>query len=91
MSWLLTLPAVQGLAVALIVEAIKRSPLGPSSGAPVRALAVALATIASVTVSAMDGRLDAVTLDAAARELLSAGGTILAALGAYASSKPSRP
>lgn len=90
LAWLISNPAVQGLAVTLVVQALKRSPVGPSSGAPVRALAVAIGTLASVAVAAADGRLEAVDLEGAARALLDAGATILAALGTYAATKPAR-
>lgn len=90
MGFVLSSPAVQGLLVALIVEAVKRSPLGPSSGAPARALAVIVATLASIAVAATEGRLESLDLAGAARTLLEAGATVLAALGAYAATKPAR-
>ena len=60
-SWLVQQPAVQGVAVAAVTEAVKKAPVGPSGGPGVRLLAAVLALGSVFASAAAQGSMEAVS------------------------------
>lgn len=81
------LPVMQGLLVAAATQAVKQSPVGPSGGPAIRAVAAALALAAAVAGAVAKG--DTASLDPAwmGEQLLEALTCFAAATGIWASLK----
>lgn len=82
-SWLTQQPAVQGVAVALLTEGIKKAPAGPSGGPAVRLLAAVLSLASVLATAAAQGSLQDVSPELLGQHVLEAVGAFLAAVGAW--------
>jgi len=80
---LLSAPAAQGLLVAAVTEAVKKSPVGPAQGTGVRVLAALLAVAAQVAGAAANGDITAIDKEAVGQGLVEALTAFLAAVGAW--------
>ena len=76
-------PAVQGIAVAVVTEAVKRAPAGPSGGNGVRVVAALLSVAAAFATAAADGDIKNVDTHVVADHLTEALSAFLAAVGAW--------
>ena len=81
--WLVQQPAVQGVAVAAVTEAVKKSPVGPSAGPGVRVLAAVLAIASAFASAAAAGDVQAVDPAVVGEHLTEALGAFMAAVGAW--------
>ena len=82
-GWLVQQPAVQGVAVAAVTEAIKKAPAGPSGGHGVRLVAAVLAVASTVAASAAAGGLDQADPQVIGGQVIEALSAFLAAVGAW--------
>ena len=91
--WLIQQPAVQGVFVAAATEAVKKSPVGPSAGPGVRALAAVLAIASAFASAAAAGDVKAVDAALIGEHLTEALAAFLAAVGAWqlTAKQPSPP
>lgn len=80
---LVQVPALQGLAVAVVTEAVKRSPVGPSGGNGVRVVAALLSVAAAFATAAANGDIKNVDTHVVADHLTEALSAFLAAVGAW--------
>ena len=89
-SWLVQQPAVQGVAVAAVTEAVKKAPVGPSGGPGVRLLAAVLAVGASVAGAAAQGGIETLSPEVLGQQVLEAVSAFLAAVGAWQLAKKAK-
>ena len=82
-GWLVQQPAVQGVAVAAVTEAIKKAPAGPSGGPGVRLVAAVLAVASTVASSAAAGGIDQADPQVIGGQVIEALSAFLAAVGAW--------
>lgn len=82
-GWLVQQPAVQGVAVAAVTEAVKKAPVGPSGGPGVRLLAAVLALGSVFASAAAQGSMEAVSPEVVGQHVVEAVGAFLAAVGAW--------
>jgi len=80
---LVSVPAVQGLAVAAVTEVVKKAPVGPSQGPWIRIVAALLAVSASVASAASQGDITQIDSELVSKHLLEALSAFLAAVGAW--------
>lgn len=82
-GWLVQQPAIQGVAVAAVTEAVKRAPAGPSAGTGVRLVAAVLALSASVAAGVASGSVEALDAQQVGQQAIEALSAFLAAVGAW--------
>lgn len=82
-GWLVQQPAVQGVAVAAVTEAVKKAPVGPAGGPGVRLVAAVLAVASTVASAAAQGGLEGLDAEAVGGQVLEAVSAFLAAVGAW--------
>jgi mannose/fructose/N-acetylgalactosamine-specific phosphotransferase system component IID len=80
---LLHAPAVQGMVVAAVTQAVKTSPVGPTQGVGVRILAATLAVAAQVAGAAAKGDITQIDAEQVAQHMVEALSAFLAAVGAW--------
>lgn len=87
---LIQVPAVQGIAVAAVTEAVKRAPVGPSGGNGIRLLAALLSIAAAFATAAAEGDINNVDTHVVASHLTEALSAFLAAVGAWQLAAPKK-
>lgn len=83
LMWLVQQPAVQGVAVAAVTEVVKKSPVGPSAGPGVRAVAAVLAIASAFASAAAAGDVQSVDPAVVGQHMTEALSAFLAAVGAW--------
>ena len=81
--WLAGQPAVQGGAIAIITEAVKKAPVGPSGGNGVRMVAALLAVASAFAQASLAGDVSQADPQAIGQAVIEAVSAFLAAVGAW--------
>lgn len=85
---LIQVPALQGIAVAIVTEAVKKAPVGPSGGNGIKLVAALLSIAAAFATAAAQGDINNVDSHAIAEHLTAALSAFLASVGAWQLAAP---